>query len=388
MEEVAFGGNTLKFGWFLKAWEILMKFGYLLPARSWGPQSRFSRDLLYWIVEVPECRASNKLPTHNHQILFWFFVFPKCLFTFGVCSTSSRPKENTPTKQTWIKLNHSSRTNNTRQLATYNKFRFLFNSSFLSFECFLLILKKPRVSRKNTHTHTPIHPPLRTTPPFVVFVAGGPGCGKGTQCAKLRVARWVEVEVVEAGRGAWGVQKAWGILGAWGGWGLLFGGGCLRAFVWGGCLRAFVGDSIWFQWALYQLMYVNDDVELGMSTSWLRIMMYVLSYDAYVFLLFLRSTWHLGFWMTSVTCFAATPKFGGPGLFFHGSRNPRKTINFAWTKWKTQIENSPPPQKKENNAWNIYMQIQRKMKTNWFPTFSPILFILPPQKRLAAQGRV
>eukprot|EP00438_Fugacium_kawagutii_P027262 Skav214355 [mRNA] locus=scaffold86:483215:498428:+ [translate_table: standard] len=25
-----------------------------------------------------------------------------------------------------------------------------------------------------------------TTPPFVVFVAGGPGCGKGTQCAKLR----------------------------------------------------------------------------------------------------------------------------------------------------------------------------------------------------------
>ena len=25
-----------------------------------------------------------------------------------------------------------------------------------------------------------------STPPFVVFVAGGPGCGKGTQCAKLR----------------------------------------------------------------------------------------------------------------------------------------------------------------------------------------------------------
>jgi len=25
-----------------------------------------------------------------------------------------------------------------------------------------------------------------TTPPFVVFVAGGPGCGKGTQCAKIR----------------------------------------------------------------------------------------------------------------------------------------------------------------------------------------------------------
>ena len=24
------------------------------------------------------------------------------------------------------------------------------------------------------------------TPPFVVFVAGGPGCGKGTQCAKLK----------------------------------------------------------------------------------------------------------------------------------------------------------------------------------------------------------